>query len=87
MEKWKKSYSFCIFTSPLLPNLLRLTLLPLLPLPQTCLFQLNFFPVPQTALQDCGKQYLPVFDVVLGGRVGFVPFMEIGCINPLLAAR
>jgi len=34
--------SFCMFTSPLLPNLLRLTLLPLLPLPQACLFQLTF---------------------------------------------
>jgi hypothetical protein len=48
---------------------------------------LNFFPVPQTALQDCGKQHLPVLDVVLGVRVGFVPFMKIGCINRLLAAR
>jgi hypothetical protein len=48
-------------------------------------FLLNFFPVPQTTLQDCGKQYLPVFDVVWGVCVGFVPFMEIGCINPLLA--
>jgi hypothetical protein len=50
-------------------------------------FSLNFFSVPQTALQDCGKKYLPMFDVVLGVRVGFVPFMEIDCINPLLAAR
>jgi len=50
-------------------------------------FSLNVFSVPQTARQDCGKQYLPVFDVVLGVRVGFVPFIEIGCINPLLAAR
>jgi hypothetical protein len=39
-------------------------------------FSPNFFSVLQTALQDCGKQYLPVFDVVLGVRVGFVPFME-----------
>ena len=50
-------------------------------------FSLNFFSVPQTALQDCEKQYLPVFDVVLGVRVGFVPFMEMGCINPLVVAR
>ena len=33
------------------------------------------------------KTVSPVFDVALGVRVGFVPFMEIGCINPLLAAR
>jgi hypothetical protein len=50
-------------------------------------FLLNFFPVPQTTLQDCGKQHLPELDVVLGVRVGFVPFMKIGCINPLAAAR
>jgi hypothetical protein len=46
-----------------------------------------FFPVLQTTLQDCEKQHLPVFDVVLGVRVGFVPFMEIGCITPLVVAR
>jgi hypothetical protein len=50
-------------------------------------FSLNFFPVLQPTLQDCGKQHLPVFDVVLGVRVGFVPFMEMGCINPLVVAR
>jgi hypothetical protein len=33
-------------------------------------FSLNFFPVPQTTLQDCGKQHLPVFEVVLGVRMG-----------------
>jgi hypothetical protein len=49
-------------------------------------FSLNFFPVPQTALQDCGKQHLPVLDGVLGVHVGFAPFMKIGCINPLAEA-
>jgi hypothetical protein len=46
-------------------------------------FLLNFFPVPQTTLQDCGKQHLPVLDVVLGVHVGFVPFTKTGCNNPL----
>jgi len=45
---------------------------------------LNFFPVPQTTVQDCGKQNL--LDVVLGVRVGFVSFIKTGCINPLAAA-
>jgi len=50
-------------------------------------FLLNFFPVPQTTLQDCGKQHLPVLDVVLGVHEGFVPFMKIDCNNPLAEAR
>ena len=35
-----------------------------------CLFRSTFFPVLQTNLQDCGKQHLPVFDVVLEVRMG-----------------
>jgi hypothetical protein len=31
-----------------------------------------------------GNSIYPVFDVVLDVRVGFVPFMEIGCIDPWL---
>jgi len=50
-------------------------------------FLTQFFSVPQTALQDCGKQHLPVLDVVLGVHEGFVPFMKIDCNNPLAEAR
>jgi len=45
-------------------------------------FSLNLFS-SSASLLDCEKQHLPLFEVVLGVRVGVIPFIEIGHINPL----
>jgi hypothetical protein len=51
-------------------------------------FSLNFFSQFCKPLFKIARNSIyPVFDVVLGVRVGFVPFMEIGCITPLVVAR
>jgi len=50
-------------------------------------FFATFFRFCNPLFKIAGNNIYPVFEVVLAVHVGFVPFMEMGCINPLVVAR